>query len=333
MKIKHKQILKFFLFVLILITLNQFFTHIYVNNIMGKSKYMRKLKAFESLPTKKLKHLVLGFSHTNQAINPEALENSFNFALPSANYIQIYYQMKYIFENMKMEIKNIYLSFEYLIFGIDKEKTMRNHYFWRKYVNYYEAGRKMNAVSRYLKYWFHGTFFPYVGESAILYQYLQTSQTVIYNRKMYRGFYFFKGIKFSANNKQNQKRMSIQRAKFQYSLFHTLYYQPIIDYFYKMVELCKKHEVRLILVRTPLHEEYVNQIKKSIKNFSDHKEKLMNVINIASKKYNQFFYFDLSKEFFGKPHLFTDPNHLNYEGSLAFTKILKEKMNLLNNKN
>lgn len=94
-----------------------------------------------------------------------------------------------------------------------------------------------------------------------------------------------------------------------------------LKYFFKIVELCEKNNIKLILLNTPIHKSL--QIKQQ-----EQKESYNHFIRSLKDNVVIWDYFDFDLD----DRYFYDENHLNEEGASIFSAFINEKM-IKNKKN
>jgi hypothetical protein len=88
------------------------------------------------------------------------------------------------------------------------------------------------------------------------------------------------------------------------------------EYVQKTIDLCSKHDVKLILFQAPLRSTL-----KDVAEFADCTAAIQHLVSN-----NQLEYWDFSNLFHDQPGLFYDNHHLNSEGVRRFSEILAERI-------
>lgn len=95
---------------------------------------------------------------------------------------------------------------------------------------------------------------------------------------------------------------------------------------YDMIEICRKHEVRPILVTTPFLAGFTSSLKRNEPNFLPF---FYGVIDeIVRRTGVQYLDYSHDERFRYDNTLFGDSHHLNRNGALKFTKILMDRVGL-----
>ncbi|MDN3676895.1 hypothetical protein QWY90_06185 [Flavobacterium paronense] len=246
----------------------------------------------------------IGDSHIAQAINDSRLENCVNDAQTSESLYFSYYKLKILLKN-NPSIKDVYLGFGYhsvtsyydkFILG-EFSNAISSRYF--SLLPFNEKLRILNAN--------RNDFFSYlkvVVKNDIL--------NILRGRKTYHG-----GFANSFSNTKAIEWSIKKRVLTQYYNEGSLsdYSLLNIEYLNKIEELCKKSNVNLILVNTPIYKLYKNKIpekfKVKYKQLSEGmKIKILDLSDLLSKEY-----------------LFIpDGDHVSQEGALTTTEYISKKL-------
>jgi hypothetical protein len=89
----------------------------------------------------------------------------------------------------------------------------------------------------------------------------------------------------------------------------------MLDYFGRTLALAHKHNVTVYLVKYPVAPEYYTHLKEHgiVEPYYEQ------ILAVAAEQGN-YTLLDYSDLFYGSPQYFNDIDHLNYNGSIAFTK-------------
>jgi hypothetical protein len=236
-----KVILKivYFISIALAVVVISFFAFNYTNN--------KALKNFKVKPN--VTSLFVGDSHIKLAVNDSIVQNSANIALTSESYYFSYLKLNEIL-NTNPSIKKVYIGFGYqnlssyfddYIFGMYSKDVSSRYFFIMPFSEKVQFAKynKPNAL----------LYFRYVFTNG-----LKNSVT---KNKTFIGCYenIFKNI--SARTASMDNRIAHQYYNhgvlYKPSEFNTLYLT-------KVVELCRKKNVRLIMLNTPVHPYYRTKI-------------------------------------------------------------------------
>ena len=303
------------IFLLLLIGVNaaldQLYKRFVVHNILNRAVDKQFSEYNDTL-----KWLAMGNSHN--CVNTHIMGQTFNYSAPGETYIQTYYKLKYILEETGKTPENLILFIDISSFGPNIANRMEYNSYWIKYVDYFELSRikKNRAV---LSKWVEGKFFSYAGN------YKDIELSLVYlikirHLKLYRGYRPHRNYKNFANEKDK-----IKKAKFKANLYlsRDAYYDDLMKVYFEMIlDLCQKHDVKVILIRIPVTKEYYEEVSGLVPVDLLYKE----VEESYAPFPNVSMVLDWHDLYFDHPEYFFDPDHLNPEGSDLFTTKLRETL-------
>ncbi len=317
------------------ILLDQVYKNFVVHNILNNSKDEDFLEYDDTLT-----YLSMGNSHNT--VNTYILENSYNYFSPAENFVQTYYKLKYILEETGKKPENLILFTDLSAFGPRAGNYFEHNSYWVKYVDFFELARIKDDRSAILN-WVEGRFFSYAGN------YRDFKLSLVYLIKIgklelhngYRPPRNFKNFAYerpegvgilsdessydwsSAIPVDSSER--IRRARQKSSIYFVDGAYPdrtLAIYFEKILQLCRNHNVNVILLRAPVTKEYFQDVSSRIpvEEIYERIEKIYarypNVIKVLD-------YHDL---YFDHPEYFFDGDHLNPKGAEEFTKELRKEL-------
>ncbi|MDH5680970.1 MAG: hypothetical protein OEZ36_05265, partial [Spirochaetota bacterium] len=257
---------------------------------------------------------------------------SYNWANPSTKYIHQYYKLKYYLDH-KLKEKPKILLINLDVGSLKTRKINRNHYFWVKYLDYFKISKSLPSDERlkFLGNYIKALYAPYLGEHKLLYQWIKTSRKN-YGKYSDKGFYLLaKKVKLSPKQKKiKNKRLrralknrekSLKRAKTK-NKKHIQ--KEAKEYFIKILELCGKHNIRVMLVICPMKKD-LHDMMTRYRSLTNYYAELNKII----KNYNHVELFDYMDIFFKRPDLFIDFYHLNDVGAMEFTKAINRDLTKL----
>ncbi|MFA9189939.1 hypothetical protein AAGV28_01030 [Flavobacterium sp. FZUC8N2.13] len=246
--------------------------------------------------------LFIGDSHIQQTFNDNLIPQSLNCGIASESFYFSYFKLKYLLDE-NPSIKNVYLGlsfhslsnyYERFISGDYSASVAPKYFFilpWKEQLRliYWNKANFVSFLREVLNIGFYQVFngqvYPFIG--GYLEQFSET---------------------FAVDSSMNK------RLKFQYFNNGKLnsFSQFNIYYLNKIISLCKKQGVHLVMVNTPLHEYYYKKIPKKYKD---------ELFEIVAK--NHLNYIDFSKLQL-KDNCFTpDGDHVSTIGAVKTSKMIK----------
>jgi len=303
-------------FITLFLIITWLFSTVFSNVIMANYQLKRQDTEFYSSHSD-LQYLIMGDSHSGAGLNPDIIENAYNFASPGENYIQTYYKLKYVLNNGSRKIDTIILPADIHSFSSyrsDRVVGMPDCY-WLKYVDCIEVGLHKGKLPKYILNYFIGRFFNYTGHMNNILGFIFCEQETI---PMVKGFTMFEGdyTQIKRKNPEAAKR------KASYHLKNKNYFdKDLVFYFKKIIELCHSKGIEVIIVKYPVTRDYYLQASRLIliKRLSQQFDSLI-------KQYPGITVLNYRKAFFGKDNLFLDSVHLNYHGGTQLSKIIKMRL-------
>ena len=244
--------------------------------------------------------LILGDSHPQKSIQPELFSNAKNISQQAEPYILSYWKLKKILESHQLD--TLILGFaphnisEFNDLKFSKEKWAPEM-FRRSYpIENFEAIENQISVdfkSYYKTLWKQISFYPkkdhqnYIGQYSIN----ESSDVSDWQKIINRHFYW------------DDEQLGVSELS--------------ISYLDSIVEISRKNNMTLVLVNTPVHENYANQIPADVQNKFE---------NLKRKYQDQAIIFDFNKNHNYPNTLFFNSDHLNEKGAKQFTNTLKSFM-------
>jgi hypothetical protein len=313
--IKNK-LIKLILFLAMLVVVNIVFFHFY-SRIMGSSaEFVRDLK-FEKFDKKKAEILVLGDSHPELAIWDTYFHKKLvKWVSPGECYIQNYYKLKHYLASYPTRC--VILPVDLHSFSSSNMILIRNDFFWVKYIDYFELGAISGDFFSYFARYLKGAFFPYVGESNTIYEW-------IINR------YFTESslsvaakYKWSLEEKAERLTKASVRVRSRIGKRYDYFCPVLTKYFQKILTLCKEKGIVVFLVKFPISYEYYECASQIF----DVDEFYKKVGLLANGRPNVYL-LDYQKDFFSRPDLISDPDHVNGFGARIISKKIKAEIEKL----
>jgi hypothetical protein len=336
----NKKFLKRLLyFVLILIAVNFILDHLFKNFTVHNILNNAKDKDFSEY-NDSLKYLSMGNSHNT--VNTYILDKAYNYNSPAENYVQSYYKLKSILEVQKRKPEYLILYIDNSSFGPKAMGYLEHNSYWIKYIDYAELA-KIKSDNNIFNKWIEGKFISYAGG------YRSIMLTLVYYFKIghldihkgyrpprnFKNFAFEKPANISTFSDESSydwsggtrvdQQEEIRRAKLKTSIYFSpnAYLDPsIASYFEMILKLCQEHDVKIILLRSPVTAPYWQEVNKLIP-VDSLQQKVGNIYKRYPNVAKVLDYHDL---YFDHPEYFYDADHLNPKGAELFTKQLKKDL-------
>jgi hypothetical protein len=313
MKKKKALFLKMTIFLLLAIGVNAI-----LNTTYNRWMYYFRLARIQDEQFSKcpdtLNYLMLGNSHNR--IDPAIMGNSFCYITPKEVYVQTYYKLKYILEKTGKRPKSVILSIDPVNFSPRALSELAFDGYWRKYLDYPELAREYHDPA-YLVNGFTGAFFSYAGNYRYVFMSLQFRNADM--SKIRNGYIPARDYRNFAKE-PNRDALGFEIATAYLSSFARLSVLGDTRYYIRILDLCKKSNIHLILIRMPLTDEYL----KYAKNYAD-LDKLDKEIGELTKQHSSDYrILDYRHEFSGHPEFFFNADHINPDGVGIITEKLKK---------
>ena len=246
--------------------------------------------------------LIIGDSHPQTAINPKLLNNAENLSQSAEPYFITYFKLKKLLDTNKIDTVILGYSYHNLSAFNDKkfiDSKWSNKMFQRTYplISISELDNLETNNRDYIK---------------ILYR-----NMCIYPKFKHHNYL---GSFKSLNSKKKifDSKPSIKRHFF-YNDTNVGTSSIAVAYLDLLIELTEQNNIKLILLGTPLHKSYLNNIPVNFKKeFEKNKHKIL-------QEHKDIEVWDYTNEVM-EDKLFIDPDHLNNNGSDLFTKLIKVRL-------
>ena len=263
-----------------------------------------------------LKYLMLGNSH-NRA-DPAILGNGFCYIMPKEVYAQTYYKLRYILEKTNKRPENILLSIDPVNFSPRAENELPFDGYWRKYLNYFEIAREYHSPV-YLLNWVAGTFFSYVGNYKFVYMSVLFFNVDLHQIK--NGYIPARNYKNFAKEPKRET-LGYETASAYLASYSKKSILGEMKYYLKILAICQKYKIHLILLRMPMTDEYLKYARKLV----DLEKLDREILDVTRNHCTDFRVFDFRDEFRGKPEYFFNADHVNPAGVAIVSRKIKEEI-------
>lgn len=243
-----------------------------------------------------IKHVYIGDSHIQQAINDSIIPNSLNIATNSESFYFSYYKLEVLLNN-NPSIENVYLGFSYHSLSNYYDRFINGDYSSAIAPKYFYILPPKEQIR--MIYWNKTNLVPFM-KSVIKHGFIKLLRN---DCSSFLGGYSNHFNTSSAVNSSMDKRLTFQY----YNNGRLNPFSEInIEYFNKIVLLCKSKDVKLYTLNTPLYKYYAEKVPEK------YKEKLQEIISES-----QINYIDLSNLEFKREYFIPDGDHVSKLGAEA----------------
>ena len=243
--------------------------------------------------------LILGDSHTENAIDDNIFENSVNLSHSADSYFYSYLKIRKLKkENPHIDTLLLALSSHNLLVEYEDK------WLFKSKLRIYTDLMNLSDFSFLFK----------ANPSAVIQGLIESPKYSI--KLLFRGDLKERDLGRFQPSQRNSLEKDIEKRKKNKKQRALEYSQFEIDHLFSIVNFCKKNNIELIFISTPIHPEYIKIKEKEFKLFNDfYNTKLFDI------KFLNYSNFDVPDKFF------QDLDHLNTNGAKFFTKHLMKDMN------
>jgi hypothetical protein len=248
---------------------------------------------------KTIKTIMTGDSHVQCAINSDLVDGLENISVDSEGYIHSYFKLKKILA-ANPQIENIILGFSYHnLSSFFDAYTIGKHAksILPRYVDLFSYNELFELVKAYPALWWPA-FSKIVSTNNDKYPYIGKFSNGHTKELMFKKDLMLKRI--NSQYFMNGKPREVSKNN--------------IEYFGRLITLCKQHKVKLTLINTPLHKKYFDEIP--IKYIEEYKK----LIKESDLDIIEFESLVLSDQNF-----LPDGDHLNTSGAFLATHYFIKK--------
>ena len=300
--ILHTVLLIFFVIIILICSTLPYF--------WGESYYYQDYKVRTSL-SGKLDTLVIGSSHALRSIKPTVLNEklntkAYNLSSPLMSMYGRYVMLEK--EINRNPIKTVYFEISYNALTLDR-KTLGLE------GDLYVLGRFDNAFERIN---FFKNAFTTDEYKKVLSDVIVRSRNSFFTHNTIKQYETFGYLPMPSNNQllSDETKEKIKNTK----LLDTKIKEESLNYFDKIIKLCKRNNIRVILVVTPVTEKLILEYNNLDDIFSQY-------IDLA-KEYNcEYYDFNLDKnrvKLYSEETSFYDNTHMSDSGAEVFSNRLTE---------
>lgn len=244
---------------------------------------------------KEINKIAIGDSHIRLSIDDSYLPNTKNISLDSESYLYTYYKLKILFLNNPL-IDTVYLGSSYHNFSAYYDDATKNHQVILSYFFILPTSERIDVIKKIDN--------PIKFLISVIKRYFRKKNNT------WLGCYADYTTKDVLTKSAQQGRINSQ-----YYIKGVLqnFSDENIYYFNKIVELCKKSKVQLIIINTPLYSEYTKMIPTRFINNYD---------NLMSFHRLRVIEFDVTN--FNTKDFLPDGDHVSRSGAIKTTLQLKD---------
>lgn len=314
----RKFILKLLAFAVVFFAINTPVNNAYTRWSRQTLEYEMSRLQFEAIEDQ-VSVAIIGDSHVRNAIDPQLMAGSYNFAFQGENVIQSYFKIRYYIEKgWRPEV--VVLPIDLHSFSSYRSDRVQDLAFWKRYINFWELGWEKGKPHTYLK-------LRIIGEVAYLGELDEVINNLLHPEVpgdlMAMGFVPRYG-ELSGKNQERLQRLAAGRAVNHFEGYQML--DPdLLTYFLKLVGYLEDHGVVVVLVRYPVTEWYYDATGAYF-SIEDYYSRIGEVL---ADNENQVIVLNYQDIYWGQEELFVDTDHLNAEGASQLTVRFKEDLDKL----
>lgn len=302
-----KKLFKILYFIASLLIIHFSLCWVFTDYIQKNSVLVEYQNDYESLKIPP-KFLFVGDSHVMRSVYQGEIPGSFKLCHYGEGPILTYYRIKYLLETLKKKPTYIFIQADITRYSENYLKYSENHFFYANFVDY-EALLEEEIIDseQYLKYTSY-RYFPYIELRSLI----KKNKKAKMNRD---------NLKFE--DVQEDFRQIITNSFVQSKLLsfdcEKLFYPQAIDYLKKTILLCQKHNVKVIAIKYPVTNYYLNSIVELCG-----EQKIISTVQDSLLNSYEIPIWDFENSFSNRYDLFFDSHHMNKAGRKTFTPLLKK---------
>ncbi len=322
-KFMKRMVLLIVIIILIILILNI----IYTKYVLTKKNFYRKEIAYQNYISNhsEIKYAFFGDSHTFHAIHPKFISGAFNFGSGTENYIKTYYLLERIINKDNIKVGTIVLQADLETFStwLTNEPFLFNEIeLYSQFVplsKIKEVRKKDSMIELFIE-----AKLPVIGkgkEFGILFSNENLSEMYEGWIKNYNDF----------SNLTETERLNIAEDGYKVHFQNQQISNLSIEYFIKTMELAKKNNINVILVKYPISKEYQDiTSQRGIYNIS--KEEYYRILFDNTEKVlgDNYYVLDYQNLFLNQPEDLGDTYHVNYKGAEILSRKIYEDITKLN---
>lgn len=306
---KKRRIAKAVIFLAVLAAIHAGLRQAYYAFITPQDSYLRRQQEFTA-------HLgpydiaLFGDSHALISVQPGILGSAANLSQLGEGYVERYYKFHYNLRKNPGKIKTIILPLDLHSFSPAWGENF-NVVSSSRYVNFPDYLWHGGLSSQAVRNVFHYYVFPYADCTPAIYEALPSRKQETMNQNIAR---LGRSLADTPASMEQIKRLFNEH----YGEDREWFSEKALFYFNRIKALCHKEGIRVVFVRFPVSEQYVDAASRFIplEEFDALTQELVS-------DWPGAVLLDYRSLYFGRDDLFTDLNHLNVEGSTLFSQRLR----------
>ncbi len=306
-----KTYIKLISFFLLFLAINWLLHHLYKIKIYDRTDNARKELEFREY-NGNLKYLFMGDSHSQNAINPVIIGNSFNFSSANENFIQTYFKLKAVVNDLGKNPEFIILPIDPSGFSSFRSERFINPSELLTFSDYFEIAVEEKKPA-YIRTWLEEMFFMYVGKYNTVHRFLRVQREKDFST-MQLGF---KGRAGDLTEAADIQKVCEKKAEL-YLAGQDHFDEVLQHYFEKILIFCNDHNINVYLMKMPMAREYIHAVNQMFPVNDYYAE----IYDIAGRYQSVKHIFDFQDYFFDQQYYLRNPDHLNYEGAKIFSEML-----------
>jgi len=309
---KTRTILKTAVFLAILVAIHAGLREAYYVYITPHDAFLLRQKEFSEHPGP-YDVVLFGDSHAMMGVRAQLLGNAANMSQLGEGYVIRYYKLRYNLRRNPGKITTLILPVDLHSFSPAWGERF-NLVSSSRYVNYADYMRHNGVSARALKNFIHYRLFPYADFTSEIYKRLPGQQDETRRERMQRLVRSLAETGVSEHQVQWLMRTHYGEQRQWLSERHLRYFNRIKD-------LCQENDICVIFVRFPVSGHYFEAASEvvPVEGFDRFTQQLLDDWPGAMLLDYRDLYFD-------RDDYFSDLNHLNADGSAAFTQRLRDDL-------
>jgi hypothetical protein len=251
--------------------------------------------------------LFVGDSHVMRSIRKRDIPRAYKLSHYGEGPILTYFRVKHLLEKLKKKPEYIFIQGDITRFSGNYLRHSENHFFYSKSVDYLQLLEEgIIDWETYMKYRMY-RYFPYI----------EWRRLIKKNKRAKVEKDESKFEDWPDNIKQLSTEMFVQGRVLNGNC-DILFYEPAFRYLVRLIELCQKHEVKVIAVKFPVTDYYLNAVSDLCgldAVHSPHQDTIFRKYGIPI--------WDFEHAFEKRYDLFFDSHHMNRYGKDEFTKLIR----------
>ncbi len=259
--------------------------------------------------------LILGNSHLMRLFSEDQTNEVCNFATPGQDYVQAYYLLKYLINEPGRSFNTVVLPLSVESLARSVYSDSGHAYFWGKYFDYLDLAQNSENKFRFYEF-LQGKCFAYMGRLDKVLSYIKGKD--VHEAEL--AFANKARKSFDQQPIERQNKMINSRFK---KLFasNDLVIPELEKYFYRTIDLCKQHQIKVVLVRVPITDRLNQKVNNEL-NVAEFNQAVKRI----EEKYPNIPYLNYQSLAAGHDFWFRDADHLNPYGAQQLTKIMTPEL-------